>query len=177
MSLDFHQDFFTLFGLQAQYQLDSTLLDQRFHALQMQVHPDKFSHLPEAERRVSMQWATRVNEAYQTLTDPIRRARYLLSLHGVETEEETNTAMPPAFLMEQMEWREAIEEARDMCDMAALEGLESRLQQEMHTLQEQLAVKIDAERDYASAAAVVRKLKFLEKLSQDIDSTYDQLDH
>ncbi len=177
VGFDFHQDFFTLFGLQAHYQLDSTLLDQRFHALQMQVHPDKFSHLPEAERRVSMQWATRVNEAYQTLINPIRRARYLLSLQGVDTEEETNTAMPAAFLVEQMEWREAIEEARDTRDMAVLDELGSRLQQEMHALQEQLAAKIDAEKDYATAAAVVRKLKFLEKLGQDIDSTYDQLDH
>lgn len=177
MSLDFHQDFFTLFDLQARYKLDSALLDQRFHALQMQVHPDKFSHLPEAERRVSMQWATRVNEAYQTLTDPIRRARYLLSLHGVDTEEETNTVMPAAFLVEQMEWREAIDEARDARDMAVLEDMESRLLHETYVLQGQLAVKIDSERDFATAAAVVRKLKFLEKLEQDIDSTYDQLDH
>lgn len=177
MSLDFHQDFFTLFDLQASYQLDSMLLEQRFHALQMQVHPDKFSHLPEAERRVSMQWATRVNEAYQTLNDPIRRARYLLSLHGVDTGEETNTAMPAAFLLEQMEWREAIQEARDTRDANALDELELRLQHEMHGLQEQLAVKIDAEGDYATAAAAVRKLKFLEKLGQDIDSAYDQMDH
>ena len=176
MSLDFHQDFFTLFSLQTHYQLDSALLEQRFHALQMQVHPDKFSHLPEAERRVSMQWATRVNEAYQTLVDPIRRARYLLSLHGVSTGEEANTAMPGAFLMEQMEWREAIQEARDTRDMAVLEELESRLQHETHALQQQLAVKIDTEHDYTAAAALVRKLKFLEKLGQDIDSTYDQLD-
>lgn len=174
---DFHQDFFHLFGLQACYRLDSTLLEQRFHALQMQVHPDKFSHLPEAERRASMQWATRVNEAYQTLADPIRRARYLLSMHGVETEEETNTAMPATFLMDQMEWREAIQEARHTRDANALDELELRLQHEMHALQEQLAAKIDAECDYAVAAAVVRKLKFLEKLGQDIDSAYDQMDH
>lgn len=175
--IDFQQDFFHLFNLSVHYRLDSALLDQRFHALQMQVHPDKFSHLPEAERRVSMQWATRVNEAYQTLADPIRRARYLLSLQGVSTEEEANTAMPGAFLIEQMEWREAIQEARDARDMAVLEELESRLQHETHALQQQLAVKIDTEHDYAAAAAVVRKLKFLEKLGQDIDSTYDQLDH
>lgn len=174
---DFQQDFFHLFGLPSSYHLDNTLLDQRYHALQLQVHPDKFSHLSEAERRVSMQWATRVNEAYQTLTNPIKRARYLLSLHGVETQEETNTAMPVDFLVEQMEWREAIEEARQMRDASALNDLELRLQHEIRTLQEQLAVKIDAESDYAAAAAVVRKLKFLEKLGEEINQAYDQMDY
>ena len=174
---DFQLDFFQLFGLPTRYRVDGDVLEQRFHALQMQVHPDRFSHLPEPERRVSMQWATRVNEAYQTLVDPVSRARYLLALRGVHTEEETNTAMPADFLLEQMEWREAIHEARTMCDAAALDELEQRLQNDMHILQQQLADKIDTEHDYIVAAGTVRKLKFLEKLTDEIDSAYDQLDH
>ena len=172
----FQQDFFQLFGLPATYRIDSALLDQHYHALQVQVHPDKFSHLSEAERRVSMQWATRVNEAYQTLSNPTKRARYLLSLRGLDTREETNTAMPVDFLLEQMEWREAIVEAGKAHDASVLDKLELRLQHEMHALQEQLAVKIDIECDYAAAAENVRKLKFLEKLAEEIASAFDALD-
>ncbi|MBI5435649.1 MAG: Fe-S protein assembly co-chaperone HscB [Nitrosomonadales bacterium] len=172
----FQQDFFQLFGLPASYRLDNALLEQHYHALQEQIHPDKFSHLSEAERRVSMQWSARVNEAYQTLSNPARRARYLLSLHGVDSQEETNTAMPADFLMEQMEWREAIEEARQARDIAELDKLESRLQHELHGLEAQLADKIDIARDYAAAAGSVRKLKFMERLAEEIASAFDAID-
>lgn len=176
-AFDFQQDFFQLFGLPASFRLDNTLLDQHYHALQMQVHPDKFSHLSEAERRVSMQWASRVNEAYQTMVDPVSRARYLLSLHGVDTQEETNTAMPMDFLLQQMEWREAIQEAQHVSDVDALDKLELRLQHEMRALQQQLAVKIDDERDYVMAAGSVRKLKFMEKIAEEIATAFDAIEH
>lgn len=174
---DFQQNFFQLFGLHECYRIDNTQLEQHFRTLQAQVHPDKFTHLSEAERRVSMQWATRVNEAYQALNNPVRRARYLLSLHGVDTQEETNTAMPADFLMQQMEWREAIEEAQQARDEEALTGLETRLQREMHEHQHQLAVKIDDEHDYQAAAGAVRKLKFLEKLAEEIASAFDAIEY
>ena len=174
--LDFQQNFFSLFGLPVRYQLENTLLDKHYHTLAAQVHPDKFSHLSEAERRVSMQWATRVNEAYQTLSNSAERARYLLSLHGIETQEETNTAMPTDFLMQQMEWREAIEEAQQAQDSALLVALETRLQHEVHELEARLALEIDGEKNYPAAASNVRKLKFLEKLSDEISSAFDELD-
>jgi molecular chaperone HscB len=176
-AFDFQQDFFQLFGLNAGYLIDSTQLEQHYRTLQAQVHPDKFSHLSETERRISMQWATRVNEAYQTLKNPVRRARYLLSLHGVDTQEETNTAMPADFLIEQMEWREAIEEAQQAQDEDALTELEMRLKHEMHELERQLATRIDDEQDYAAAAEAVRKLKFLEKLAEEILSAFDTIDY
>ena len=174
---DFQQNFFELFGLNARYRIDGAQLEQHYRTLQSQVHPDKFSHLSEAERRVSMQWATRVNEAYQTLNNPVRRARYLLSLNGVDTQEETNTAMPAAFLVEQMEWREAIEEAQQARDENVLTGLETRLQHEIRELEQQLAVKLDDEQQYPAAAEAVRKLKFLEKLGEEIISAFDTIDY
>jgi molecular chaperone HscB len=174
---DFQQNYFQLFGLPERYRFDNALLEQQYHMLQTQVHPDRFAHLPESERRLSMQQATRVNEAYQTLLSPIRRARYLLSLHGVDTQEETNTAMPEDFLMEQMEWREAIEEARQACDPDQLDRLESRLQHEMRELEAQLAVKIDETCDYTAAAGDARKLKFMEKLAEEIASAFDAIDN
>jgi molecular chaperone HscB len=174
---NFQQNFFELFGLQTHYQIDATQLNQRYHALQSEVHPDKFASLSEAERRVSMQWATKINEAYQTLSNPAARARYLLTLHGVDTQEETNTAMPADFLMRQMEWREAIEEAQHARDATALGELESRLQYEMRQLENQLAVKIDDSHDYPGAAGDVRKLKFMEKLAEEISSAFDAIDN
>ncbi|TAJ80037.1 MAG: Fe-S protein assembly co-chaperone HscB [Gallionellaceae bacterium] len=173
----FQQDFFQLFNLPARFQLDTTLLERGYRTLQAQVHPDKFAHLPETGRRVSMQWATRVNEAYQTLRKPLDRARYLLALRGVETQEETNTAMPLDFLMRQMEWREAIEEARQAKDSSVLDELQGKLQHDARALQQQLAQLIDSEHDYLAAAGIVRKLKFFEKLGEEIGSAFDEIDN
>ncbi len=176
-SADFQQDFFRLFSLPSRFQIDSATLEQGYLALQEQVHPDKFSHLSEAERRRSMQLATHVNEGYQTLRNPLNRARYLLSLHGVDTQEDSNTAMPMDFLMQQMEWREALEETRQTKDGAALEELEQHVQHEVRLLQQQLAIDIDDRHDYAAASGIVRKLKFLEKLAEEIGSAFDELDY
>ena len=173
---EFQQNYLQLFGLEPFYQIDIAQLEQRYRSLQALVHPDKHAHLPDAEQRVAMQRATLVNEAYQTLRNPIRRARYLLSLHGVDTQEETNTAMPLDFLMAQMEWREAVIGAQQARDAAALAQLETRMQRETRELETQLAVKIDAEKDYAAAAGLVRKLRFMEKLAEEIHAAYDALD-
>jgi molecular chaperone HscB len=175
-SADFQQDFFRLFNVPSRFQIDSIALEQSYRDLQAQVHPDKFSHLSEVERRLSMQWATRVNEGYQTLRSPMNRARYLLSLHGVDTQEESNTAMPVDFLMQQMEWREALEESKQTKNGTVLEKMEQRVQHEVRILQQQLAVDIDDTRDYAGASGIVRKLKFLEKLAEEIGSAFDELD-
>ncbi len=175
-SADIQQDFFRLFNLPSRFQIDSTALEQGYLALQARVHPDKFAHLPESERRMAMQWATRANEGYQTLRSPLNRARYLLSLHGVDTQEDSNTAMPIDFLMQQMEWREALDETRQTKDIAALEELEQRVQHEARFLQQQLAIDIDDAHDYAAASGIVRKLKFLEKLAEEIGSAFDELD-
>lgn len=176
MPSDFQQDFFSLFSLPARFQIDAALLEQNYRVLQAQVHPDKFSHLSEAEKRLSAQWSTRVNEGYQTLRSPLARARYLLSLHGMDTQEESNTAMPADFLMQQMEWREALEEVRQTKDSAALDKLEQNMQHAKHALEKELARDLDDTRDYAAASGIVRKLKFLEKLAEEIGSAYDELD-
>ena len=170
---DLQQDHFRLFGLPRSFAIDATQLDQHYRALQAQVHPDKSAHLSEAEQRLAMQHSTQVNEAYQTLRKPLARARYLLSLQGVDTQEETNTAMPLDFLMEQMEWREAVAEARDV---SGLDELEARLHRETRELETQLAGKIDADKNYADAAGLVRKLRFMEKLAEEIHSAYDAID-
>ena len=175
-SFDFQQNHFQLFGLPQSCQIDATRLEQQYRALQTLVHPDRYARLPDAEQRVAMQRATLVNEAYQTLRNPLRRARYLLSLHGVDTQEETNTAMPMDFLLAQMEWREAVAEAQQARDAAALAQLETRMKLETREFEAQLAVKIDTEKDYAAAAGLVRKLRFMEKLAEEIHAAYDVID-
>jgi len=176
MKYDFNQNFFELFGFQPAYKLDLDQLDKTYRDMQSQVHPDKFAHLGDAERRLSMQWATLANEAYQTLKKPINRARYLLQLHNVETQEETNTAMPAEFLMQQMELREAVMDAKMAHDLVALEQVESELKGEIKALQSLLGQQLDVEADYQGAAQNVRKLRFLEKLVSEINDAYEAMD-
>jgi molecular chaperone HscB len=167
--IDFGADHFTLFGLPRTYRIDSRALDEHFRELQARVHPDRFARAGESERRVSLQWATRVNEAYQTLKNPLPRAQYLLDLAGQGVDKGSNTAMSPEFLMEQMEWREAVAEAKQVREAAELEELRHRVRQRMNKSHGRLAELIDDERDYAAAADAVRRLMFLEKLLNEID--------
>ena len=125
--MDFNADHFALFELPRAFRLESALLDKRYREILALVHPDKFAHASDAERRLSLQWATRINEAYLTLKKPLLRGRYLLELLGHRVEEESNTLMPAEFLMEQMEWREAVVEARQACDQEELEKLRRRV--------------------------------------------------
>jgi len=177
MQVDLQQDFFSLFNLPARFNIDSALLEQNYRALQSQVHPDKFAHRSETERRVAMQQSTFVNEAFQTLRKPIDRARYLLTLHGVETHEETNTAMPLDFLMQQMDWREALESALAARDLSVIEDLENQLQTDNRALLQQLATALDVENDYQQGAGLVRKCRFLEKLAEEVAAAFDELDN
>lgn len=174
--LDFEKNHFELFGLAPAFQLDLTQLEQSYRDIQAQVHPDKHAHLGDVERRLAMQWATHANEAYQTLRQPLTRARYLLHLNGVGSDEESNTAMSPAFLMEQMEWREAIGEAKAAEALDDLEHLDSRLRAEMQQRHEKLRRALDEVRDFAGAAEQVRELKFMEKLREEIHHALEALE-
>ena len=168
MTSDFARNHFELLGLPAAFALDGARLEQRYRELQSRVHPDRFAASSEAERRVAMQWATRANEAYRTLRDPLARARYLLSLKGYDTGEESNTAMPPDFLMQQMEWREAAAEARAERDREALARLHAQLAAARGEMLESLGRALDAA-NYDAGCSLVRKLRFLEKLDEEID--------
>lgn len=160
---------FELLGLPVKFAIDADLLDLNYRNLQSEVHPDRFAAAPITERLQSMQMATQANEAYRTLKEATARARYLLQMQGVDTAEESNTAMPGDFLMLQMEWREEIEDARNARDLAALGKLKKKLQQEASALHEQLQVYLDEEQAYTQASGLVRKLSFIDKLREDID--------
>lgn len=176
MSLDFTQDHYALLGLPRGYAVDLGELDRHFLDLQSRVHPDKHAHLGDAEKRLAMQWATRANEAYQTLKQPLKRARYLLELVGVDPQIENNTAMPTEFLIEQMEWREATAEAREAGEVHELERLHHRLRREMSGQYAELGEAFDVDRDYKRVADMVRQLLFQEKLLSEIDAAIEGLE-
>ena len=158
------------------FRLSVSELDSRYREVQAQVHPDRFAHAGEVERRLSVQWATHANEAYQTLKKPLERAKYLLHLAGHDIRAEINTAMPADFLMEQMEWREAVAEARSGGDHHELEHLHNRLRADLNGRYEELAVLIDERADWVAAGDRVRRLMFLEKLLHEIDDALASLE-
>lgn len=175
MTLDFSQNFFELFGLPQRFAIEPAVLERSYREIQSQIHPDRFAGAGDAERRASMQWTTRVNEAYQTLKSPIRRAAYLLALHGIDPGFETNTAMPTDFLTRQMAWREAVEEASGAGDAPELDRLSAQLRGELDRLYADLAIELESPAGYPGAARTLRKLKFLEKVAEEIGDAHERL--
>jgi molecular chaperone HscB len=169
-------DFFSLFQLPRTFALSTADLDGRYRDIQSQVHPDRFANAGDAERRRSMQWATHANEAYQTLKKPLQRAKYLLQLAGHDIQAESNTAMATDFLMEQMEWREAVMDARHGGDHHELEHLHNRLRGDINSRYAELGELLDVTQDYAEAIDRVRRLMFLEKLLSEIDDALASLE-
>ena len=170
MKLD--DDDFTLFGLPERHALDRAEVDARWRQLQAEVHPDRFAGDGAAAQRIAMQWAVRVNEAYQRLKDPLSRAAYLCELRGVPVQAERNTAMPAAFLQQQMQWREALEEAASADEVAALDEQVQRDEAEMRRA---LTALLDTRDETAAAAAQVRALMFVARFRHDIERRLDSL--
>jgi molecular chaperone HscB len=163
---------FELFDIEPRFALDRDALDARWRALQAEVHPDKFVAQGAAAQRVAMQWAVRVNEAYQRLKDPLKRAAYLCELNGAAIEAENNTAMPAAFLMQQMEWREALDDASSV---SAVEALVNEVLSHRGLALAQLQSTLDDQRDFNAAAQQVRALMFVERFAHDVDQRLEAL--
>ena len=164
---------FELFGVPAQFAQSSKLLDERWKDLQREAHPDKFVSQGAAAQRIAMQWSVRINEAYQRLKNPLKRASYLCEMHGLAINAENNTAMSTDFLIQQMEWREALDEAN------TLENLEEISANTLASRREQL-LKIeqllDVSKDYEAAVQQIRRLMFIERFSDEVDAQIDQLE-
>jgi len=170
------QNHFELFGLSAAFGLDKEVLEKAYREIQSRVHPDRFAHSGDAERRASLQWTTRVNEAYRILKDPVQRASHLLELHGVDVGFETNTQMPADFLLQQLELREELEAATAKRDAAGLDAMRTRLRHEKSLLEAQIGDTIDQKKNYEGAAGQVRKLKFLERLDAEVGEAYEEIE-
>ena len=169
--MNVHDDDFALLGLPRQFVQDAAQIDDRWKALQRQVHPDKFAAQGAAAQRLALQWSVRINEARQRLKDPIHRAAYLCELHGQPIGAENNTAMPPDFLIQQMQWREALDEADDA---ASLQDLADEVQQAQQETLHALERTIDQQQDYATAVQQVRRLMFVLRFAQDVKARQAQ---
>jgi len=167
---------FELFGLAPAFGLDKEVLEKAYRDIQSRVHPDRFAHAGDAERRASLQWTTRVNEAYRALKDPVQRGKHILELHGVDVAFETNTQMPTDFLLQQLELREELEAATGGKDASRLDRLRSGLRLQQESLEGQIGDAIDANKDYPAAAELVRKLMFLDRLDAEIDAAYEEIE-
>lgn len=165
-------DDFSLFGLPRRFALDRAELDARWRALQGQAHPDRFAAQGAAAQRVAMQWAVRINEAHQRLKDPLKRAALLCELHGVPLEAERNTAMPRAFLVQQMAWRESLDDADDG---AAVQALDDEVAEKQAEMLRELEMLLDREHDYARAAEAVRALMFVARFRADVEERLEAL--
>jgi molecular chaperone HscB len=159
-------DDFTLFGLPQQFSLDLAKLDTQWRGLQKEVHPDRFAAQGTASQRVAMQWAVRVNEAYKRLRDPLQRAAYLVKLRGGSIDAESNTRMPSDFLMSQMAWREALDEADEV---AAVEALDAEVLADQNRRLLALGHLLDSGGSVADAAQQVRALMFVAKFREEVD--------
>ena len=173
MAFKLQDDDFTLFGLPQRHALDRADLDQRWRDLQSQVHPDRFASEGGAAQRIAMQWAVRVNEAYQRLKDPLKRGAYLCELRGAPIQAENNTAMPPSFLMQQMAWREALDDA---AGADAVQALDDTVAAEERGLLAALGRTLDEQADAAAAAQQVRALMFVARFRDDIGRRLEALD-
>ncbi|HQS31879.1 MAG: Fe-S protein assembly co-chaperone HscB [Polaromonas sp. 39-63-203] len=163
---------FELFGVPVQFAQDSDGLEARWKELQREAHPDKFAAQGATAQRLAMQWSVRINEAYRRLKDPLKRATYLCELHGAPINAETNTAMPADFLMQQMEWREALDDAETL---QSIDEISLQLNKTVREQLSKLEQLIDECKDFAAASRQVRSLMFTERFAGEVDARMDQL--
>ena len=170
---------FELFGLQPTYALDRSQLDLQWKSLQREAHPDRFASEGASAQRIAMQWSVRINEAYNRLKDPLKRAAYLCELNGAAVNAENNTSMPPAFLMQQMEWREALDDCKAIKAPASkIESLEKLLDEvdaSQAQVLTQLAAMLDVAHDFQAAVAQVRALMFIERFAAEVEAKLDRI--
>ena len=170
--MNLQSDDFELFGVPQRFAQERNVLDARWKELQREAHPDRFAAQGAAAQRIAMQWSVRINEAYQRRKDPQRRPPYLCELHGAPIRAEDNTAMPAEFLVQQMQWREDLEDATSA---AAVDALAFEVQQARSATLERCAELLDTHSDFAGAAQQVRALMFIARFAQDIAQRQDQL--
>jgi molecular chaperone HscB len=170
--VNLHSSDFELFGLPQRYEQDRAAIDERWKDLQREAHPDKFAAQGPTAQRAALQWSVRINEAYQRLKDPLKRAAYLCERLGAPIEAHSNTAMPADFLMEQMEWREALDEASREEE---LDELSEHVLARRREMLGQIGQLLDLEADAPAAAQQVRALMFIERFLHDIESRLAQL--
>lgn len=174
---DLTQDYFSLFGLQESFDLDLADLSSRYRELQNTVHPDKFASASAQERRLSVQQSALINEAYQTLKNPLERAKYMLKRRGIDLSTDTGTSMDSEFLMQQMHLREELEQVRSTNDMARLLAVGKEIEQALDEYKAAIAALFanDNAQVPEQVSDYVRRMQFLVKLRQEVESREEQM--
>ncbi|HDX8353576.1 TPA: co-chaperone HscB [Aeromonas dhakensis] len=166
---------FELFGLVEGFELDTCQLADTYRQLQTQFHPDRFATAPEREQLAAVQRAAQINDAFTTLKAPLRRAEYLLSLRGTDIRGEQQTLQDPAFLMQQLEWRERLADLKGEADPErTIKDFRQEIRHDHQQLMQQLTLNL-ATGDDQKAADCVRKLKFVDKLLEELERFEDSL--
>ena len=171
-------NYFQLLALPEQYDVDLDALAENYRSLQKAFHPDKFATASEREKLQAVQQTAQVNDGYQTLKDPVKRAEYILSLRGLDLKHEQTTMQDTAFLMEQMELRESLEEIPEADDVEqAIEEFDELISAQTKNYQLLLAEQITEQSDEAnhSSANLIRKLKFMLKLHHELEQLEDSI--
>jgi molecular chaperone HscB len=166
---------FALFDLKPRFDLDEQQLASRYRELARATHPDRFADAPAEDQRRAVERSANLNEAYQTLREPARRARYLLSLDGGELPAET-TVQDPEFLMQQLQWREELEQLQDEADLAGVAAFKARMKQAQRELHDEFATVWNDAARRAWAEQLVRRMQFLDKLSHEVRQLEERLD-
>lgn len=178
MLSDLTKNYFELFSMQPSFDINLNDIDERFRKLQKEFHPDRFTSVSDQERRIAMQFTAQINEAYQTLTDPLERGSYLLKLNGINIKDETDTRMDTAFLMEQMELREQLETAKTSNHpdelISKLSKTISAGQKNRITELKKCFEKIADDDNKERARELLRELQFFEKMAQQIEEIEDE---
>ncbi|MGD8784702.1 MAG: Fe-S protein assembly co-chaperone HscB [Thioalkalispiraceae bacterium] len=175
MAVELTQNYFEIFGLPVAFQIDISILTERYRELQKTVHPDRFANSSDRDRRLAVQQAALINEALSTLKSPLKRARYILQLKGVTFDDENETTMDPEFLMEQMELREAVADVKAQDDPFSslnqiMESIKNNMDKMIRDLQDLIS------KDELEAAKMqVQKLQFLEKLMHECEGLEQDL--
>jgi len=167
------QNYFELFDLNVHFDIDIDMLSEKYRDLQKAVHPDRFVNASEQTRLLSVQKAANINDAFLTLKSPLKRAKYMLSLRGIKLDDENNTAMDPAFLMEQMELREALAEVRGSADpIEAIEKLIDTIEEKIKSIVAKLKVGFEEPGSHSDSelSEQIRKFQFFEKLREDAEA-------
>lgn len=170
------QNHFALFGIPVSFEIDLQVLSDRYRELQRSVHPDRFANAPDRERRLAVEKAAQINDAYQTLKTPLNRARYMLELQGVNFDSEHDTHFDPGFLMQQMELREALAEVKSAPDpVAALANSMDDIQARYQSMLKEMQQVLDSDAAVEQGKQVVHKLQFLSKLQQEAETIEEEL--
>lgn len=167
-------DYFSLFDLPVCYEIDKQLLTTRYQDLQRQFHPDKFARHSEHEQMQSIAKAATINEAYQALKHPLKRAEYMLFLQGIDINNEQHTMHDTAFLMEQLELREELDNIERTKDSTLLAQFATRVNAAIAKRSAQMINQLD-DKEWIQAADTVRKLRFSDKLLQQAELIEERL--